>query len=109
MRALGRRALILNECRDARSANLPHARREPTTRFASARMLISLVFRDHVLINSQIAPAALSLAATCAWGLSDFLGGFASRRANAFLLTTITHISGTALMVFLALAFHSAV
>jgi drug/metabolite transporter (DMT)-like permease len=60
-----------------------------------------------VSADSQIAPAALSLAATCAWGFSDFLGGFASRRANAFLLTTITHISGTALMLLLAFAFHS--
>jgi drug/metabolite transporter (DMT)-like permease len=57
--------------------------------------------------DSQIAPAALSLAATCAWGLSDFLGGSASRRANAFLLTTITHISGTAFMLSLAFALHS--
>lgn len=59
--------------------------------------------------NTQITPAALSLAATCAWGLSDFLGGFASRRANAFLLTTITHISGTVFMLLLAFAFHSPV
>lgn len=58
--------------------------------------------------DPKIAPAALSLAATCAWGFSDFLGGFASRRANAFLLTTITHISGTAFMLLLALALHSA-
>ena len=39
--------------------------------------------------------------------MSDFLGGYASRRANAFLLTTITHVSGTAFMVLLALLFHS--
>jgi drug/metabolite transporter (DMT)-like permease len=65
------------------------------------------LFADSVPADSQIAPVALSLMATCAWGLSDFLGGFASRRANAFLLTTITHISGTAFMVILALAFHS--
>jgi drug/metabolite transporter (DMT)-like permease len=55
----------------------------------------------------QFAPAALSLAATFAWGLSDFLGGSASRRVNAFLLTTITHISGTAFMVALAITFRS--
>jgi len=62
-----------------------------------------------LLANTQFVPAALSLAATCAWGLSDFLGGFASRRANAFLLTTITHISGTVLMLLLAFVFHSSV
>ena len=60
-----------------------------------------------MLSNPQLVPAALSLAATFAWGMSDFLGGYASRRANAFLLTTITHVSGTALMVLLALVFHS--
>ena len=59
-----------------------------------------------VLANPQVVPTA-ALAATFAWGLSDFVGGYASRRANAFLLTTISHVSGTALMVLLALRFHS--
>ena len=40
-------------------------------------------------------PATLALTATLGWGMSDFLGGYAARRANAFLLTTITHLSGT--------------
>jgi drug/metabolite transporter (DMT)-like permease len=43
-----------------------------------------------------------------AWGFSDFIGGYASRRTNAFLLTTITHLSGTAFMLALALALHAA-
>ncbi len=60
-----------------------------------------------MLANSQLVPAALALTATFAWGLSDFLGGYASRRANAFLLTTITHVSGTAFMLGLALVFHA--
>jgi drug/metabolite transporter (DMT)-like permease len=60
-----------------------------------------------VLTHNQFVPAALALAATLAWGLSDFVGGYTSRRANAFLLTTITHVSGTTLMVLLALRFHS--
>lgn len=58
-------------------------------------------------ITSQLAPAGSALAATFAWGVSDFVGGYASRRANAFLLTTITHVSGTTLMVLLALLFRS--
>jgi drug/metabolite transporter (DMT)-like permease len=57
--------------------------------------------------HSQMVPAAASLAATFAWGMSDFLGGYASRKANAFLLSTITHISGTALMLGLALTLAS--
>lgn len=56
---------------------------------------------------SQLAPAAFSLSATLAWGLSDFLGGYASRRANPFLLTTISHLSGTAFMLVLALMFRA--
>jgi drug/metabolite transporter (DMT)-like permease len=60
-----------------------------------------------VLAQSQLGPATLSLVATLAWGMSDFLGGYASRRANVFLLTTITHASGTALMLTLALLLHA--
>lgn len=54
-------------------------------------------------LHPQLAPVALSLTATLAWGFSDFVGGYACRRANAFLLTTITHVSGTSLMLVLAL------
>jgi drug/metabolite transporter (DMT)-like permease len=39
--------------------------------------------------------------------MSDFLGGYASRSANAILLTTITHLSGSLLMLMLALWQHS--
>jgi drug/metabolite transporter (DMT)-like permease len=59
-----------------------------------------------VLTPIQLAPA-FALCATCAWGVSDYIGGFASRRANPFLLTTITHASGTALMSLLALQTHA--
>ncbi len=58
-------------------------------------------------VTNQLAPAASAFAATCAWGISDFVGGYASRRANPFLLTTITHVSGTSLMLLLAVLFHS--
>lgn len=43
-----------------------------------------------------------SLAAVCAWGTSDFLGGYAARRANAFLLTTVAHAAGCLWMLTLA-------
>ena len=56
-----------------------------------------------VTLHPQLAPVGLSLTATLAWGFSDFVGGYACRRANAFLLTTITHVSGTLLMLVLAL------
>ncbi|MGA7381051.1 MAG: DMT family transporter, partial [Terriglobales bacterium] len=38
---------------------------------------------------------------------SDFLGGYASRRSNAFVFTTIVHLSGLLLMFGVALAGHS--
>jgi drug/metabolite transporter (DMT)-like permease len=56
-----------------------------------------------VLGHPQTVSAASALFATFAWGVSDFVGGYASRRTNAFLFTTITHASGTSLMLLLAL------
>jgi drug/metabolite transporter (DMT)-like permease len=57
--------------------------------------------------NAQLVPLVFSLFATLSWGMSDFVGGYASRRSNAFLLTTITHLSGSALMLSLAVLLHS--
>ena len=54
-----------------------------------------------------LVPASFSLAAVFAWGTSDFLGGYAPRRANAFLLTAIAHLSGLVLMAGIALGTHS--
>jgi len=53
-------------------------------------------------------PTGFSLGAIFSWGTSDFLGGYAARRANAFVLTTVAHASGLLLMIALALANHSA-
>lgn len=49
-------------------------------------------------------PAAFSLAAGLCWGTSDFSGGFASRRSDAFLVTLLSHAGGFMLMLTLALA-----
>jgi len=56
---------------------------------------------------SQFLPAAFSLGAVFVWGTSDFLGGYASRRSNAFVFTTIVHFSGLLLMLGIAIACHS--
>src|SRR5580693_794029 len=56
---------------------------------------------------SQFLPAGFSLGAVFVWGTSDFLGGYAARRSNAFLFTTIVHLSGLILMLGVALACHS--
>jgi len=50
----------------------------------------------------QVTSAVYSLAAVLAWGTSDFLGGYATRRANAFLFTTIVNIGGLVLVGTLA-------
>jgi drug/metabolite transporter (DMT)-like permease len=55
----------------------------------------------------QLAPAACSLAAVFIWGASDFAGGYASRRANAFVFTAVAHAFALALMLALALSQHA--
>jgi drug/metabolite transporter (DMT)-like permease len=44
------------------------------------------------------------MAAVVAWWTSDFLGGYATRRANAFVFTTVVNLGGLLLVVVLALA-----
>jgi drug/metabolite transporter (DMT)-like permease len=58
-------------------------------------------------LPSLSASTTFSLAAVFAWGTSDFIGGYAARRTNAFLLTAIAHLSGLFLMTGAALASHS--
>jgi drug/metabolite transporter (DMT)-like permease len=58
-------------------------------------------------LPSPFLPAGFSLGAVFVWGTSDFLGGYASRRSNAFVFTTIVHLSGLLLMLGVALASHA--
>jgi drug/metabolite transporter (DMT)-like permease len=55
----------------------------------------------------QVAPAVYSVAAFVAWGCSDFFGGYATRRANAFLFTTVVNIGGLLMVGTLAFASHA--
>jgi drug/metabolite transporter (DMT)-like permease len=55
----------------------------------------------------QVTTAAYGMAAMFAWGASDFLGGYATRRANAFLFTVVVNIGGLLLMGTLASAAHA--
>jgi drug/metabolite transporter (DMT)-like permease len=57
----------------------------------------SSVFASHQSV-------AFSLAAVMLWGISDFLGGYATRRANAFVFTAIVNMGGLALVGGLAAA-----
>lgn len=54
----------------------------------------------------QVVSALYGLAAVLAWGTSDFLGGYATRRANAFLFTTVVNIGGLILVGTLASTAH---
>ncbi|MGA2388374.1 MAG: DMT family transporter [Candidatus Sulfotelmatobacter sp.] len=56
---------------------------------------------------AQFTSAAYGVAAVFAWGTSDFLGGYATRRANAFLLTVFVNIGGLVLVGTLASASHA--
>jgi drug/metabolite transporter (DMT)-like permease len=55
----------------------------------------------------QFLPVGFSLVAVFVWGTSDFLGGYCSRRSNAFVFTTIVHASGLFLMLGIATVSHS--
>jgi drug/metabolite transporter (DMT)-like permease len=59
------------------------------------------------MVASQWVPASFSLLAVLFWGTSDFVGGYAVRRAPVFIFTTIAHASAAALMVSLALFHHA--
>jgi drug/metabolite transporter (DMT)-like permease len=54
----------------------------------------------------HFGPAALSLTAMLAWGTSDFIGGYASRRVNAYLLTLLTHVFALSVATGAALSRH---
>jgi drug/metabolite transporter (DMT)-like permease len=54
-------------------------------------------------MSAALTSAGLAVSAALCWGSSDFVGGYTARRANAFVLTTIAHASGTVFMIVLAL------
>jgi drug/metabolite transporter (DMT)-like permease len=58
--------------------------------------------------SAQLVSIFYALGAFLSWGISDFVGGYTARRFNSFYLAALGHLSGTALMVFLAFANHEA-
>jgi drug/metabolite transporter (DMT)-like permease len=56
----------------------------------------------------QFTTAAYGMAAMAAWGTSDFLGGYFTRRANAFVFTAVVNLGGLFLVGALAAATHTA-
>ena len=60
-----------------------------------------------VAATPQFTTAVYGIAAVFAWGTSDFLGGYATRRANAFLFTTVVNLGGLVLVGTLASSTHA--
>jgi drug/metabolite transporter (DMT)-like permease len=56
--------------------------------------------------TAQFASILYALGAFLSWGISDFVGGYTARRFNSFYLAALGHLSGTALMVCLAVTTH---
>ncbi len=69
--------------------------------------LAVLLSKAPVPVPSQLVSAGFSLSAVLCWGTSDFVGGYAAKRSDAFLVTTFAHASGFGLMLALALATHA--
>lgn len=57
-----------------------------------------------MLASPQFLPILFSLGAVLVWGTSDFLGGYATRRADAFVFTTVVNAGGLVLIGSLAAA-----
>jgi len=54
-------------------------------------------------VSSQFVFTGYSLATLCSWGTGDFIGGYAAKRANAFILAALAHACGLILMTTVAL------
>jgi drug/metabolite transporter (DMT)-like permease len=57
-------------------------------------------------IPSQYASTLFALGTVCAWGVSDFLGGYTSRRFNSFFLAMLGHAGGFTMVLAIAAANH---
>jgi drug/metabolite transporter (DMT)-like permease len=69
--------------------------------------LVSAQLASAQLEGERLVPVGFSLVAALCWGTSDFSGGYASRRSDAFLVTLLSHVGGFILMLTLALATHA--
>jgi drug/metabolite transporter (DMT)-like permease len=70
-------------------------------------VLLSCSGRNGLAFSESLVPAGFSLAAVLCWGTSDFSGGYASRRSDAFQVTLLSHAAGFALMLALAWSTHA--
>ncbi len=70
------------------------------------RRITVMLTSSNVTPLTQLAPAVYSVAAVFIWGTSDFTGGYAAKRANAFVLTAFSHLCACVLMFGVSLAQH---
>src|SRR5580700_8604496 len=75
--------------------------------FARSRIRQPMLPSSDMSATPQFTTAAYGMAAVLAWGTSDFLGGYAARRANAFLFTVVVNIGGLLVVGTLASATHA--
>jgi drug/metabolite transporter (DMT)-like permease len=100
-----------NVAADDSPARQRHEARKLTT---SYRVLLSssgrktLKRKIELISAQQLVPVGFSLAAVLCWGTSDFSGGYASKRSDAFIITLLSHAGGFTLMLTLALLTHAA-
>src|SRR5262249_58925336 len=57
-------------------------------------------------LPAQIPSAVYALGTVCCWGVSDFLGGYTSRRFNSFFLAMLGHAGGFSLVLGIATGNH---
>src|SRR5215469_7373466 len=53
-------------------------------------------------LPAQIPSGVYALGTVCCWGVSDFLGGYTSRRFNSFFLAMLGHAGGFSLVLAIA-------
>jgi len=56
------------------------------------------------LTSSNLVCAAFSTGAVLVWGSADFLGGLGARKADAVVVTALSHLGGTVVMTAMAVA-----
>jgi drug/metabolite transporter (DMT)-like permease len=65
-----------------------------------------LLWSIPVPLPAQVPSWIYALGTVCCWGVSDFLGGYTSRRFNSFFLATLGHAGGFSLMFAIAAGNH---
>src|SRR5690348_11436269 len=59
-----------------------------------------------MLIPTQVPSAVYALGTVCCWGVSDFLGGYVSRRFNSFFLAMLGHAGAFSMVLAISTGNH---